>query len=248
MPTRPEPTDRPVLPFATASDFEAFLDREHKTTEGIYVKLAKKASGIPSITPAEAVETALCFGWIDAHGFSLNETYWVVRYQPRRPKSMWSQKNVNTVSRLQEQGRMRPAGLAAVEAAKADGRWDRAYAGAATMTAPDDLLAALAASPAAAAKFETLGKQDRFVLLQRLHTGLPKTREKRINNMVNTLAGNKAKSAPVPTKVETEKKPKKNDAVIGASKKRKLDNDQGSGAPLANKSSRRAGLRSQNRD
>lgn len=248
MPSKPLPTDRPVLPFATAKDFEAFLEREHATTDGIYLKFAKKASGIPSISNSEAVEAALCFGWIDGQGLSLDDNYWLVRYQPRRPKSMWSQKNVNTVSTLLQQGRMRLSGLAAVEAAKADGRWNRAYAGSATMTAPDDLLAALAASPAAAANFEGLAKQDRYVLLQRLHTGLPKTREKRMNAMINKLAGAQVKSSSIPTKAETNKQPKESGAVKEISKKRKIDNDERGGVPLANKSSRRAGLRSQNQD
>lgn len=248
MSPRSAPTDRPVLPFATAKDFETFLEREHATTDGIYLKFAKKASGIPSICTSEAVEAALCFGWIDGQGLSLDDNYWLVRYQPRRPKSMWSQKNVNTVSTLLQQGRMRLSGLAAVEAAKADGRWDRAYAGSATMTAPDDFLAALAASPAAGAKFEGLAKQDRYVLLQRLQTGLPKTREKRINAMINKLAGAQVKSSSVPTTVEIIQQPKKSGAVPEVSKKRKIDDDNRGGVLLANKSSRRAGLRSQNQD
>ena len=134
MSIKPLPSDLPVYSFSTIKDLELFLEPEHSTSSGFYLKLAKKASGIQSVSAAEAVETALCFGWIDGRANGLDQDWWLVRYTPRRAKSNWSQKNVNTVSQLLEQGRMRPAGLAAVETAKADGRWERAYAGPATIT------------------------------------------------------------------------------------------------------------------
>lgn len=167
---------------------EAFLEREHSTAPGFYLKLAKKASGIQSISAAEAVEVALCFGWIDGRANGLDKDWWLVRYTPRRAKSIWSQKNVDTVGRLLEQGRMRPAGLAAVDAAKADGRWGRAYAGPATMTAPEDFTAALAAVPAAQTYFETLNKTGRYSVLWRIATASPTTRAKQIENLVQMLS------------------------------------------------------------
>ena len=181
------PTDLPVHSFSSTNELEAFLEREHTTLEGFYLKFAKKASGIPSVTTAEAVETALCFGWIDGRANALDKDWWLVRYTPRRAKSIWSQKNVKTVGKLVDTNRMRPAGLAAVEAAKADGRWERAYAGPATITVPDDFAIALNMEPAAASFFETLNKSDRYAVLWRVQTASPKARENRIKTLVQTL-------------------------------------------------------------
>jgi uncharacterized protein YdeI (YjbR/CyaY-like superfamily) len=175
--------------FPTAADFDAWLAAEHDRAPGLFVKLAKKSSGIPSLTAAEAVEVALCHGWIDGRGNRVDDVWFTVRYTPRRAKSVWSQKNVETVARLIAEGRMRPAGLAAVEAAQADGRWDRAYAGAATITVPDDLAAALAAEPAAEAFFAGLDRTNRYAVLWRVHTaGTPRTRANRIAACVQMLA------------------------------------------------------------
>jgi uncharacterized protein YdeI (YjbR/CyaY-like superfamily) len=175
--------------FATPAAFDAWLDAEHDRAPGLFVLMAKKASGIPSITAPEAVEVALCHGWIDGRGNRVDDVWFSVRYTPRRAKSVWSQKNVATVARLVADGRMRPAGLAAVEAAQADGRWDRAYAGAATITVPDDLAAALAAEPAAAAAFAALDGTNRYAVLWRVHTAATQqTRAKRISGLVTMLA------------------------------------------------------------
>ncbi|MGY1843804.1 YdeI/OmpD-associated family protein [Modestobacter sp. SYSU DS0875] len=181
--------DLPVLSFRTAADFDAWLAAEHDRAPGLFLKLARKSSGIPSITAAEAVEVALCHGWIDGRSNRVDDVWFTVRYTPRRPRSIWSQKNVATVARLIAEGRMRPAGLAQVEAARADGRWDRAYAGPATITVPDDLAAALAQAPAAAAAFESLSGQDRYSVLHRVHTATTaQTRAKRIAAAVQQLA------------------------------------------------------------
>lgn len=188
MPPKATPSEFPTQAFATPADFEAFLEREHTTAPGIYVKLAKKSSGIPSITAAEAVEVALCYGWIDGRANACDDKFWTVRYTPRRTKSIWSQKNVGTVSRLVDDGRMRPAGLAAVDAAKADGRWDRAYAGSATIEVPDDLKDALARLPAAEAHWKSLNKSDRYATLFKIETGTKTGRSKRIQNIVQVLA------------------------------------------------------------
>jgi uncharacterized protein YdeI (YjbR/CyaY-like superfamily) len=142
------PTDLPVLAFPDQAALEAWLEAEHATAPGCYVRLAKKGAGVPSVTQAEMVESLLCFGWIDGRVNRLDDHSYLVRVTPRRPRSVWSQKNVAAVAELTAAGRMRPAGLAQVEAARADGRWDRAYAGSATITVPDDLAAALAAEPA----------------------------------------------------------------------------------------------------
>src|SRR4051794_33145201 len=135
------------------------------------------------------VESLLCFGWIDGRANRLDDHHFTVRVTPRRAKSVWSRKNVEWVGRLTEAGRMRPAGLAAVDAARADGRWDRAYAGPATITVPDDLAAALAAEPAAKAYFEGLNATNRYAVLWRVHTAAsPATGAKRIATLVQMLA------------------------------------------------------------
>jgi uncharacterized protein YdeI (YjbR/CyaY-like superfamily) len=183
------PTDLPVLAFPDQAAFEEWLEAEHATAPGCYVKLARKGAGVPSLTRDEMVESLLCFGWIDGRSNSVDASWWLTRVTPRRPRSMWSAKNVGIVEELTAAGRMRPAGLAQVEAARADGRWDRAYAGPATITVPDDLAAALAAEPAAQETFTRLGSTDRFAVLWRVHTAAsPATRAKRIATLVQMLA------------------------------------------------------------
>jgi uncharacterized protein YdeI (YjbR/CyaY-like superfamily) len=178
-----------MLGFADQHALEAWLEVEHATAPGLYVKLAKKGAGVPSVTYAELVESLLCFGWIDGRANRLDERFTLQRITPRRPRSVWSQKNVDRVEALTAAGRMRPAGLAAVEAARADGRWERAYAGSATITVPDDLAGALAAEPAAQKEFEALDGANRYAVLFRVHTaGSDATRSKRIAALVQMLA------------------------------------------------------------
>ena len=186
--TKPAPKDLPIRAFLSAQDLESFLDREHITAPGFYLKLAKKSSGIVSVTASEAVETALCFGWIDGRANSIDESWYTVRYTPRRQKSIWSQKNVQTVTRLIEAGRMRPAGIAAVNAAKADGRWERAYAGPATIEVPEDFRTALASEATAMTFFEGLNRSDRYSVLWRIETASPASRARRIRAMLEMLA------------------------------------------------------------
>lgn len=184
------PTDLPVLPFPDQAALEAWLEENHDTSPGLYVKIAKKGTGIPSVNWEQMVEVLLCFGWIDGRANRLDDTWYVQRITPRRKKSVWSLKNVATIERLQAEGRLRPAGLVVVEAAKADGRWERAYAGPATITVPDDLAAALDAEPAARAAFDGLDGQNRYAVLHRVHTAAtPATRAKRIAAAVQKLAG-----------------------------------------------------------
>ena len=131
------PTDLPVRGFADQAALEAWLEAEHATAPGVYVKLAKKGAGVPSVTYGELVESCLCFGWIDGRSNRLDDRFYLQRITPRRPRSIWSQTNVKAVEALTAAGRMRPAGLAAAEAAKADGRWARAYPGSSDTTVPD---------------------------------------------------------------------------------------------------------------
>ena len=181
------PTDLPVLDFPDQAAFEAWLDA-NPTAPGVYVKLAKKGAGVPSVTYAELVESCLCFGWIDGRSNRLDDSFYLQRITPRRARSVWSQKNVDAVEALVLAGRMRPSGLAAVDAARADGRWERAYAGSATITVPDDLAAALAAEPAAQKEFEALDGANRYAVLLRVHTAASdSTRAKRIAAMVQLL-------------------------------------------------------------
>jgi uncharacterized protein YdeI (YjbR/CyaY-like superfamily) len=188
----PLPTDLPVLAFPDQAALEAWLEAEHATSPGIYVRLAKKSAGVPSVTQQEMVESLLCFGWIDGRANRLDDDFYLQRVTPRRPKSVWSKKNVDWIERLTAAGRMRPAGLAAVEAAMADGRWERAYAGPATITVPDDLAEALAAEPAAQREFEALNGTNRYAVLWRVHTaGTPETRAKRVAALVTMLAEGK---------------------------------------------------------
>lgn len=203
--------------FPSAADFEAFLDREHASAPGIYVKLAKKASCIPSISSAEAVEVALCYGWIDGRANSIDDVWWTARYTPRRAKSIWSQKNVGTIARLIAEGRMRPAGLATVEAAKADGRWDRAYAGPATMVEPEDLKTTLAESPAAEAVWKSLSKSEKYASLHRIETASKNNRAKSVAVVVQMLAAGQQLGATSSAKT-TKKKAKSGSGIKKAIK------------------------------
>jgi uncharacterized protein YdeI (YjbR/CyaY-like superfamily) len=184
----PVPTDLPVLAFSTAEEFEHWLEREHDSTPGVWIRFPRKGTDVASLTYEEAVGVALCFGWIDGQARSWDETAWLQRYTPRRKRSIWSQINRERVARLLEEGRMRAAGLAEVERAKADGRWDAAYAPPSTATVPPDLEAALTASPAAAEAFAGLDSRNRYSILHRLATAKrPETRARRVATFVAML-------------------------------------------------------------
>jgi uncharacterized protein YdeI (YjbR/CyaY-like superfamily) len=180
--------------FASAEAFEAWLAAEHATSDGIWIEFAKKGSGVPSVTYEEAVEIALCFGWIDGQlKRSEEEGFYRQRFTPRRARSKWSQINVGRAEALIAAGRMRPAGLAEVERAKADGRWDDAYSPPSRMEVPDDLRVALDASPAAAERFEALSRSSRYAVLFRIHDAKrPETRARRIAQVVERLARGEA--------------------------------------------------------
>jgi uncharacterized protein YdeI (YjbR/CyaY-like superfamily) len=157
-----------LLEFASWDGFYDWLAANHDSADEIWIRIFKKASGVPTISPTEAIEVVLCWGWIDAIKKSWDEVSFVQRYCPRKAKSVWSQINRDNVARLIESGKMTAHGLCHVDAAKADGRWDAAYA--TTMAAPDDLLAAIAGNAKAQAMYETLSSQNRFALTFRVHS------------------------------------------------------------------------------
>ena len=180
--------EQPTLAFASAEEFRAWLEAEHARSDGIWMKVAKRGTGIPSPTHDEVLDVALCFGWIDGQRKGLDETYYLQRWTPRRARSPWSKRNVDKTAQLIEAGRMQPAGLAEIERAKADGRWDRAYDGAKSAAVPDDLQAALDANPRAAAFFATLTGSARYAILYRLQDAKkPETRQRRLEQFVGML-------------------------------------------------------------
>ncbi|WP_205697533.1 YdeI family protein [Conexibacter sp. SYSU D00693] len=179
----------PVLSFEDAAAFEAWLEANHDGP-GLWMKLAKKGAGVPSVTRAEALDLALCFGWIDGQSHGIDETWTGQRWVPRRPRSRWSRINTEKAEALIAEGRMRPSGMAEVEKAKADGRWDAAYEPPSTATVPADLQAALDADPQAAAAFAALDATNRYAVLHRVtaEAKRPGTRERRIERLVAMLA------------------------------------------------------------
>jgi uncharacterized protein YdeI (YjbR/CyaY-like superfamily) len=180
--------DRPTMEFASAADFESWLAAEHKASTGIWLKIAKKASGIDSVDYSQALDVALCYGWIDGQKSRVDDTYWLQRFCPRTATSRWSQVNRQRVDKLIAEDRMRPAGLAEVERAKADGRWDAAYASPRNSTVPEDLRQALDADPEASEFFATLDSRNRFSVLYRIGDAKrPATRAARIAKYVAML-------------------------------------------------------------
>jgi uncharacterized protein YdeI (YjbR/CyaY-like superfamily) len=178
----------PKLPFASAAEWEAWLEENHADSKGVWIKMAKRGSGIESVRYPEVLDIALCFGWIDGRREALDERHFLQRFQPRRPRSNWSRINRDKVERLTAEGRMRPAGLAEVERAKADGRWKAAYESQRMSTVPEDLKRELDARPTARANFAELSRQDRFTILYRLQDAKrPETRARRLAEFVQKL-------------------------------------------------------------
>jgi uncharacterized protein YdeI (YjbR/CyaY-like superfamily) len=180
--------DLPILLFASKQELEAWLEENHGGAEGLWLKIAKKGSGVESVDYAEALELALCFGWIDSQKRGFDESFFLQRFTPRRPRGKWSQINRAKAEELIAAGAMRPAGLAEVEAAKSDGRWDSAYAGQQAATVPDDLKQELDRNKAAAAFFAELDGANRYAILYRLQEAKkPETRQKRLRKFVAML-------------------------------------------------------------
>ncbi|MFJ4598766.1 YdeI/OmpD-associated family protein [Streptomyces griseoluteus] len=175
--------------FASAEAFEAWLGEHHAVSPGIWIKLRKKGPGIVALDYAQALDVALCYGWIDGQKAKVDEQWWLQRFTPRTPRSKWSKVNREKVAALIAQGRMRSPGQAEIDRAKADGRWEAAYDSARTATVPDDLMAALTAEPAAAEFFEALDRQNRYAILYRVQDAKkPETRARRIEKFVAMLA------------------------------------------------------------
>ena len=183
------PAALPVLHFESASAWERWLAANHANARGVWLKIAKKGSGVPSVDYSQAVDAALCYGWIDGQKDGHDAGFWLQRFTPRRPGSRWSRVNTQRAEALMQAGRMRPAGVSQVEMAKADGRWQAAYHPPSTATVPADLGAALEANPRAAEFFATLDRANRYAILYRVADAKrPETRARRIATLVAMLA------------------------------------------------------------
>jgi uncharacterized protein YdeI (YjbR/CyaY-like superfamily) len=174
-------SENPILAFPSAADFSRWLQRHHSEHAGIWMRIFKKASGRPTVTYAEALEEALCWGWIDGQKQKGDGHSWLQKFTPRGPRSGWSKVNTEHVERLEREGRMQAAGRAVVDAAKADGRWERAYHSSRTFEMPADFLRALAKYPRARRFYESLGKSNRYGIFYRLQSARrPETRARRM--------------------------------------------------------------------
>jgi uncharacterized protein YdeI (YjbR/CyaY-like superfamily) len=190
--------DLEELPFESPEAWRDWLDGNHDTSPGIWLKIAKKATGIPTVDWDRAVDEALCYGWIDGQKRGYDDTWFLQRFTPRKRRSKWSKFNTERVARLEAAGRMRPAGTREVDAAKSDGRWDAAYAGQATATVPDDLRGALDASPSAAELFARLDSTNRYAIIYR--TNSVKKAETRARKIAGFVADLEQGITPYPRK------------------------------------------------
>jgi uncharacterized protein YdeI (YjbR/CyaY-like superfamily) len=180
--------DLPVIAFKSQQAWDAWLTAQPAQSKGLWLKLAKKSSGIASVSKAEAIDTALCHGWIDGQLDSFDDNHWLIRFTPRQSASKWSEKNRVRALQLVELKRMQPAGLNEIECARKDGRWNAAYAPQSTAQVPDDLRAALAKNRRAKSFFETLDSANRYAILHRIHDAKkPETRMARIEKYVTML-------------------------------------------------------------
>ena len=188
MPEPKKPLDLPVKPFKTPAAWEKWLAVNHAKSVGIWMQIAKKASGIPTVSYQEALDVALCYGWIDGQKRPFDDRTWLQRFTPRGPKSVWSKINTEKTAVLIASGRMQPPGLAAIEAAKASGRWESAYQPWSNPDVPPELAAALDASPNAKRFFETLRGRNRYGIIYRVQTAKkPETKAKRIADFIARL-------------------------------------------------------------
>ena len=189
MATKPE---LPIIPFASRDAWAAWLDEHHATSDGVWLKIAKKGSGIETVSYAEALDAALCYGWIDGQKARLDQHHWLQRFTPRRPRSKWSKVNRQKATELIEKGEMRHAGLREVERAKADGRWEAAYDAQSTTTVPDDMRRELEKNQRALEFFSKLDSRNRYAILYRIHDAKKsETRARRIEKYVAMLAEQK---------------------------------------------------------
>ena len=196
-----KPTDYPTLPFETKKKWADWLIKQYDKSSGVWLKLAKKDSGIPSVTYEEALDVALCYGWIYGQKKGFDDKYWLQKFTPRGPKSIWSKINTEKVERLIASGEMKPAGLKAVEAAKNDGRWEAAYASQKNITMPEDFQAALEQNEKANAAFAKLKSAERYSFLFRIHHAKkPETRAKRIQKFIECWK--RAKRSNIPYRLD----------------------------------------------
>jgi uncharacterized protein YdeI (YjbR/CyaY-like superfamily) len=178
----------PILAFADARSYDAWLDSHGATALGFWLKVAKKGAPERTLTRSEAIDAAICHGWIDGQLDAYDDHYWLIRFTPRKPRSKWSELNRKRATQLLAEGRMRPTGLVQIEIAKSDGRWDVAYSPASTAEAPPDLVAALDANPKAAAFFATLTGANRYAILYRIGAvKTPTARARKITQFVAML-------------------------------------------------------------
>ena len=184
----PKPLDLPVKPFKSPDAWEKWLAANHAKSPGVWMQIAKKDSGISSVSYQEALDVALCYGWIDGQKQAYDDAYWLQRFTPRGPRSVWSKINTGKADALIKSGRMKPAGLAAIESAKATGRWESAYDLSRNAEVPPELQAALDKSKRAKAFFETLRGANRYALIFRVQTAKkPETRAKRVAEFIEML-------------------------------------------------------------
>jgi uncharacterized protein YdeI (YjbR/CyaY-like superfamily) len=178
-----------VISFETQQDLEAWLKEHHTDTKGIWLKIAKKEALTPSVSYSEALDSAICYGWIDGQKASFDDRYWLQKFTPRTARSIWSKVNCDKATALIAEGRMQPAGLRQVERAKFDGRWDKAYDSQSKITIPDDFQRELDNNPKAREFFNTLNSVNRYAILFRIQTAKkPETRSARIQKFIEMLS------------------------------------------------------------
>ena len=191
------PEEKQIREFASAGHFEQWLAENYTQQEGIWLKLAKKNTGVTTVTYPEAVDIALCYGWIDGQTKSVDSTYYIQKFTPRRPKSIWSKINTEKVERLIAEGRMKEPGLKEIEKAKADGRWEKAYSSYKNMTPPEDFLEALQANEVAAEFYKTLNRTNIYAINYQLETAKrAETRQKRMKEIIEMLSQGKKYGPP----------------------------------------------------
>lgn len=186
-------SDYEIISYEDASIWRQWLDENHKKTDGVWVKIYKKASGFPTVSYAEALDEALCYGWIDGQKKRYDEVSFLQKFTPRRPRSLWSKRNIEHIARLTEQGRMTPGGIAEVERAKKDGRWDKAYDKPSEMVVPNEFLAELKKHPIAEKFFASLGKTNTYAIAWRLQTAKTEETRKRRQDKIIALLNNEQK-------------------------------------------------------
>jgi uncharacterized protein YdeI (YjbR/CyaY-like superfamily) len=188
VPVKSPPADIPVKPFGNQQAWEAWLGKNHASSRGLWLKIAKKGSGRDSVSYDEALESALCHGWIDGQKKPFDETWWLQKFTPRGPKSIWSARNRDKAEALVKAGRMAPAGMRAIRAAQEDGRWEAAYHGQRTAEVPPDLQAELDRSPKAGKFFTSLDSANRYAILFRLHNAKGEaSRARRLRQFIEML-------------------------------------------------------------